>query len=114
MAGLCSSYSACDHAVKLLCDVQDATQLALKIVTNYALSDAGITTYASPGQSLGYMRKSFEVSKLVFGCCCCDNNSVTCIIVLRQAVQASRHLVASVITGCCCCNNNNPIFASLS
>ncbi|KAL0050459.1 hypothetical protein WJX82_011563 [Trebouxia sp. C0006] len=43
-------------------DLKDATQLALKIVTNYALSDAGITTYASPGQSLGYMRKSFEVS----------------------------------------------------
>ncbi len=57
----------CDHAVKLFCIVQDATQLALKIVTNYALSDAGITTYASPGQSLGYMRKSFEVSKLTFG-----------------------------------------------
>ncbi len=56
--------------MKLLCVVQDATQLALKIVTNYALSDAGITTYASPGQSLGYMRKSFEVSspiKLTFG-----------------------------------------------
>ena len=48
--------------MKLLCIVQDATQLALKIVTNYALSDAGITTYASPGHSLGYMRKSFEVS----------------------------------------------------
>lgn len=43
-------------------DLKDATQLALKIVTNYALSDAGITTYASPGQSLGFMRKSFEVS----------------------------------------------------
>ena len=45
-----------------MCWVQDATQLALKIVTNYALSDAGITTYASPGQSLGFMRKSFEAS----------------------------------------------------
>lgn len=56
--------------MKLPCVVQDATQLALKIVTSYALSDAGITTYASPGQSLGYMRKSFEVSspsKLTFG-----------------------------------------------
>lgn len=41
--------------------MQDATQLALKIVTNYALSDAGITTYAAPGASLGFMRKSFEV-----------------------------------------------------
>lgn len=76
----------CDHAVKLLCIVQDATQLALKIVTNYALSDAGITTYASPGQSLGYMRKSFEVSsisKLTFGgisdhqYSCCNKNDLS-------------------------------------
>ncbi|KAL3161042.1 hypothetical protein ABBQ38_009425 [Trebouxia sp. C0009 RCD-2024] len=43
-------------------DLKDATQLALKIVTNYALSDIGITTYAPPGSALGYMRKSFEVS----------------------------------------------------
>lgn len=42
--------------------MQDATQLALKIVTNYALSDIGITTYAPPGSALGYMRKSFEVN----------------------------------------------------
>ena len=50
------------HCKHVLADLQDATQLALKIVTNYALSDSGITTYASPGQSLGFMRKSFEVS----------------------------------------------------
>lgn len=41
--------------------LQDATQLALKIVTNYGLSDIGITTYAAPGASPGFMRKSFEV-----------------------------------------------------
>lgn len=41
--------------------LQDATQLALKIVTSYGLSDIGITTYAAPGASLGFMRKSFEV-----------------------------------------------------
>ena len=44
--------------------LQDATQLALKIVTSYGLSDIGITTYAAPGASLGFMRKSFEVLPL--------------------------------------------------
>lgn len=47
--------------------LQDATQLALKIVTNYGLSDIGMTTYAAPGASLGFMRKSFEV--LPLDCC---------------------------------------------
>lgn len=44
-----------------LLDVQDASRLALKIVSNYSLSDVGITTYASPGHALGFMQKSFEV-----------------------------------------------------
>lgn len=54
--------------------MQDATQLALKIVTSYGLSDLGITTYASPGTSLGYMRKSFEVAALTaaLSCDCCS------------------------------------------
>lgn len=48
--------------------MQDASRLALKIVSNYALSDAGITTYASPGHGLGFMQKSFEV--LLDSSCC--------------------------------------------
>ena len=56
-------YAECCFVPQCHCalPMQDATQLALKIVTNYALSDAGITTYAAPGSSLGFMRKSFEV-----------------------------------------------------
>lgn len=56
-AALLLFLSHCDNLLYL----QDATKLALKIVTNYALSDLGLTTYAPPGTSLGYMQKSFEV-----------------------------------------------------
>lgn len=46
--------------------MQDASRLAVKIVSNYGLSDAGITTYAAPGHAMGFMQKSFEV---MLACC---------------------------------------------
>ena len=55
-----------------LIPLQDASRLALKIVSNYALSDAGIPTYASPGHGLGYMQKSFEVVLCQQMICWCD------------------------------------------
>lgn len=72
--------------------MQDATQLALKIVTNYALSDIGITTYAPPGTTLGYMRKSFEV-----------NNTYLNAIPLLCVVAGNLHTL-SLSTVCAMCN----------
>lgn len=49
--------------------MQDAGSLAMKIVANYGLSDIGITTYAGPTASLGYMQKSFEARALALSTC---------------------------------------------
>ena len=44
-------------------DIKDASNLAMRIVSNYGLdSVVGITTYAPPPGSLGFMQKSFEVA----------------------------------------------------
>ena len=40
--------------------LQDAARLAQKVVTNYGMSDLGITVHAPPAGGSGFMRKSFE------------------------------------------------------
>ena len=40
---------------------QDAARLAQKVVSNYGMSDLGITVHAPPAGGMGFMRKSFEV-----------------------------------------------------
>ena len=39
---------------------QDAARLAQKVVSNYGMSDLGITVHAPPAGGSGFMRKSFE------------------------------------------------------
>ncbi len=41
---------------------QDATRLAVRLVANYGMSEAGITTYAPVPTSLGFMQRSFQVT----------------------------------------------------
>ncbi|KAL4448900.1 hypothetical protein ABPG77_007617 [Micractinium sp. CCAP 211/92] len=43
-------------------DLRDATRLAVRLVANYGMSEAGITTYAPVPTSLGFMQRSFEVT----------------------------------------------------
>lgn len=40
---------------------QDAARLAQKLVSNYGMSELGITVHAPPAGGVGFMRKSFEV-----------------------------------------------------
>jgi hypothetical protein len=42
--------------------LQDATRLAVRLVSNYGLSELGITTYAPVPSRLGFMQRSFEVT----------------------------------------------------
>ncbi|KAK9817111.1 hypothetical protein WJX72_009705 [[Myrmecia] bisecta] len=51
-----------DATTYSISDLRDGARLAQKIVANYGLSDEGITIYAPPTATLGFMRKSFEVS----------------------------------------------------
>jgi hypothetical protein len=42
--------------------LQDATQLAVRLVSNYGLSGLGITTYAPPPGRMGPSKAKFEVA----------------------------------------------------
>lgn len=43
-------------------DLRDATRLATRLVANYGMSEAGITTYAPVPARPGFMQRSFEVT----------------------------------------------------
>jgi len=43
---------------------QDAGRLAQKVVSNYGMSDLGITVHAPPAGGAGFQRKSYEVGQV--------------------------------------------------
>ena len=44
-----------------MADLRDAMNMAVRLVTSYGLSNAGLTLYAPPTSAAGFMKRAFEV-----------------------------------------------------
>ena len=53
----------CGWSLTAACCRQDAGKLAQKVVSNYGMSDLGITVHAPPAGGAGFQRKSYEVGQ---------------------------------------------------